>query len=197
MKIKHSLLAMGVIFAGVANASVELKSSDDGGLLINNKPAQTILHVYNNSEALVKEITVLNIEEAHDATVYLKLDFGNVVVSLNPSGGITQLYRNELIYDKDCKIVGISNANSFYQSDAIYVYTSFYLPGVSGDEYTTFSVDRDSLVEGYEYCDSSAGVGVGAGDEISGYAVEVNEVYNTAINDFVEELKKVAPLSIK
>lgn len=91
MNIKHLLLALTIISSGVNAESVELKSSDDGGLLVNNSLVQLTKSIYSANGSKV-ENTNLVYNTLSDIYALVDLDEYTLLLNISIDGEVKGEY---------------------------------------------------------------------------------------------------------
>lgn len=91
MNIKHLLLALAIISSGVNAASVELKSSDDGGLLVNNSPVQLTKFIYNADNRKVENANLVY-NTLSDMYALVNLDEYTLLLNISINGEVEGEY---------------------------------------------------------------------------------------------------------
>ena len=202
MNIRKKILILAFLSLN-ANASVELKSSDNGELLVNSSPVQLTKHIYNENGTKVENVSLIY-STLKDAYALVTLNEYTLLLNVKINGSVVGEYGNgnglfdsqtglpiegsggSPIYNESLDtIIGITTNSNFYPTQAVCLKQDNFNHGVyikgSDVEGTVTFID----VQGNPVQISG----------ISGINIEYNQGLTDAVDSLIATLD--APLFIK
>jgi len=186
-----------------ANAGVELKSSDNGELLVNSSPVLLTKHIYNENGTKVENVSLIY-STLKDAYALVTLNGYTLILNVKINGTVVGEYGNgnglfdfqtglpieggggTPIYNESLDtIIGITTNSNFYPTQAVYLKQDNFDHGV---------YIKGSDIEGtVSFINNDGTQTISAG--ISGINIEYNQSLTDAVDSLITTLD--APLFIK